>query len=243
MVFTTLEIERLVAALSGGHPSRVALLPLIFSEWGRTELAEHLRPPEPAAIQAEIKQLKELARAAKQTFDAISNLSPDNRFAIAGWQLGIFTLHEADSETYAPNLNFNYKKVRKVARRLDQDAARLSEIAVAATQTAAIRKPLPMRHQTLVRYLILQDLAEISEYATGERASRKIRTEPHPQAGLEYGRFWDLASASWRVIFGSAGGLSSAVQSWAGVRTKHGERSPVIWNIALRHPEWEICPP
>jgi DNA polymerase len=75
----------------------------------------------------------------------------------------------------------------------------LERLAQAAEATAGRWIPLPFRHTTVVQYLVLQDLAAIYEYVTGEVASRRVRGEDHPEAGRDYGPFWDFAVIAWRI--------------------------------------------
>ena len=60
--------------------------------------------------------------------------------------------------------------------------------------------------------------------------------------GEDEGLFYRFAAAVWPVVFGSADGLSSALKGWAAARKKYSERSAVLCNIQMRHPEWEIFP-
>jgi hypothetical protein len=241
MEFTADHLKQLTAALPGGADRhKECLLRLILAEWGRIDLEGHLSRPQPKQIRTEIQQLEKVARRAIELAEMISDLTPTTRFTIAGWQLEAFAPIRPGSDVYRPKPSVRYAEICDADRRLGEEPARLEQIARATIQTVATWKPLPMRHSTAIRYLILQDLAAIAEHATGEKASRKVRVDPHPDAGHEYGQFWDLASTAWPIIFGSSRGLSHAVQSWAEARAKFVESSPVIANISLRHPEWGI---
>jgi hypothetical protein len=241
MNFSVQEIERLTAVLSDcSSRQKQTLLTQILSEWGRIDLEEHLNRTPPTQVLAERKQLEKLARRADELAQLISDLPPDVRFAVAGWELEALSPIEPGSVVYGPKPNVGYQQIQKADRRLSEEPARLKEIAAAASKVASIWEPVTLRHSTTIRYLVLQDLAAIFEYATGEKASRKVRVDPHPDAGHEYGAFWVFANASWQIVFGSTEGLGYAIQWWAAARAEYGEQSPVIRNVRLRHPEWRI---
>ena len=109
-------------------------------------------------------------------------------------------------------------------------------LAKAAIDTSAAFAPLALRQTTLIRYLILQDLAAIYEWATRLRAERMVSFDD----GTNCGPFWDFTCAVWLTLFDSARGLDYALKIWAAAREQHNELSPLIWNIDLRHPEWRI---
>jgi hypothetical protein len=233
MMLTSEQIDALVSALPGctsGH--RRELLPRVLEEWGRTDLEEHLERATPERVRTERRQMKRLARCASKLALALSDLEPDCRFAIASRLLGDETHGTADRR--------GYDERRQADRRLSEEPARLGRLASAATEVADGWVPLPLRHGTIVRYLILQDLAAIFEWATGGRAGRRVRSDAYDEAGQEYGPFRDFARATWPMIFGSEKGLDHAIKTWAKGRAQHGERSPFMLNLHLRHPEWRI---
>lgn len=125
-------------------------------------------------------------------------------------------------------------------RRLSEEPRKLEQLAKAVAKASMFLRPLPHRQITLIRYLVLQDLAAIYEWATSQRAGRRVRTDIGIDAGKTYGPFWDFASTAWPIIFGSARGLDNALKTWAKAKKRFNESSPIIWNLDLRHPEWRI---
>jgi hypothetical protein len=233
MVLTSEQIDALVSVLPGcTNAHRRELLPRVLEEWGWTDLAEHLERATPERVRAERRQMKRLARCASKLALALSDLEPHCRFAIASRLLG--------SEAHGTADRRGYDERRQADRRLSEEPAKLERLASAATEEADGWVPLPLRHETIVRYLVLQDLAAIFEWATGVRAGRRVRTDLSDDAGKEYGPFYELARAAWPMVFGSEKALGNAIRTWAKGRAQHGERSPFMLNMHLRHPEWRI---
>jgi hypothetical protein len=233
MIFTEDQISGLAAALPDyTDPRRRAALPLVLGEWGCTELEEHLTRSTPIRIRVERKQMEAAAAHARQLVKALSALGPNELYVIAA-HLAAPGLPEP---LYAPR-----PEVLTARHGLDDLQARLEALAAAAEATAASWTPLPRRHSTLVRYLVLQDLAAIFEWATGQRAGRRIKTDiAEEDAGRPYGPFWNFAAAAWPMIFGSTRGLGNSVKEWASARRRYREISPIIYNLHFAHPEWRL---
>lgn len=229
MNFTKEHIDVLMAALPGcvDEQSR-QLFPLILEEWGRVDLEEHQGRSTVQRLRTERKAMDEVGRLAGELARAVTKLDPDCKWGIAGWL--------ADSAIGARVKVGRRWLVERFVHRLDEEPGRLAD---AALKTAASWGP-HLRRKTLVRQLILEDLAAIFEYATRERAGRRVRGKDHPEKGKDYGPFWDFANAAWLVIFQSPDGLSGAVRRWNEVRADHNAQSPAIANMRLRHPEWRI---
>jgi hypothetical protein len=232
MRFTKTQVDALVAVLPGcADAHRPSLLRRIFEEWSRIDLEEHLTRSTPKQIQAKRLQIENIATRASQLAQALSKVEGNGRFVIAGRLL----------KTDASALSWLGHEDRSEAdRRLSEIQKRLEELAKAATKASNAFVPLPHRHNTVVRYLVLLDLAAVFEWATRQRASRKVGTDAGTRPGQTYGPFWDFASAAWPIIFGSSAGLDNALKFWAEGRRLYDEASPIMWNLHMRHPQWRI---
>lgn len=239
MNFTAEQIASMMAALSGvNHERKRALLPRMLEEWGRVDLEEHLTRTTPKDIRKERKLLNVVAKYSRQLASTIADLDSTVQFALATRLTQLEAGIEIDAEPASASLD--YDEVRKLAKHLAGEPARLEQLARGANSVASYWQPVPLRHDTLIRYLVLQDLASIFEYSTGEIAQRRVRGEDHPQAGQEYGPFFDFVCAVWGIVFGSLTGLKAALKRWAQARQKYGERSAAVANMHLRHPEWQV---
>ena len=231
--FTADQIHTLIAAL----PSHIAkrkrtVLRLMLDEWGRIDLEEHLKRSTPKQTRARKNAMHLVAKRAEEFAGALASLDRTSRFAVATRLLEL--------ETGADFWSSPRERVREVEHRLADEPQKLRRLAEAAESEATRWQPLPLRHDSLIRYLLLQDLAAIFEYATSERAERQVRGKDHFEAGKDYGPFWNFASAAWTIVFGSTDGLSAAIRRWTEGRAKYGEISAVVENAHLRHPEWRI---
>jgi hypothetical protein len=233
VAFTKAQIRDLVYALPAYiNAHRRRLLPRVLKEWSRTDLNEHLTRPTPRQIRAEHRQLEKIGRTARDLAQALAAIADNGRFTIA-------------CQLLAPRSDFftnrlKYEDVCEAERRLQEEPNRLQQLATAADEASAHFVPLPFRQSTLLRYLILQDLAAIFEWAMRQHAGRRVKTDIGDDAGETYGPFWEFASATWRIVFGSTKGLDNALKQWAQARRSYGEQSAVIANLHMRHPEWRI---
>jgi hypothetical protein len=206
MQFTADQLAAMVATFPDLTDGRVrTTLPLILEEWGHVDLSEHLARKTPEQFRKEQRQLEQVANVARKLRDALAGLAPGVRFTFA------FRL---DAIARAPNAEAASDHFPLEGTLQHLERRQLECVAQAAEATAGRWVPLPFRHTTVVHYLILQDLAAIFEYVTGEGASRRVRGEDHPEAGRDYGPFWDFAMVAWRIIFGSNKGLSAAIKRW-----------------------------
>src|SRR5262249_43926102 len=166
--FTADEIHTLIAGL----PSHVAkrkrtVLRLMLDEWGRIDLEEHLKRSTPKQMRGRKKAMYLLAKRAEEFAGALASLDRTSRFAVATRLLEL--------ETGTDFWSLPRERVREVERRLADEPQKLRRLAEAAENEATRWKPLPLRHDSLIRYLMLQDLAAVFEYATSERAERRVR--------------------------------------------------------------------
>ena len=233
MRFSNAQVEALVAALPGCPDAhRRSLLPRILREWSGIDLAEHLTRRTPKQIRAERRQIDKVANRARELARALSEVEGGGRFAIASQLL--------EMETGSQVRSLSYEDKREGDRRLREEPKRLETLAKAAAQASRVFVPLPLRQYTLIRYLVLLDLAAIYEWATRQGAGRRVKTDSGDNAGMTYGPFWDFASAAWPIIFESVAGLDNALKTWAEGRRRYKDTSAIMWNLHMRHPQWRI---
>jgi hypothetical protein len=235
-ILTKEQIDALIDALPGCEsPHRREMLPLIVEEWSWTDLEEHLTRPTREQIRAQRDQLKRVAGRAAKLAEAIAVLDLTPRFAVAR-QL----LHPG---TNTPAVDPSFQSNQRMDRTLENCPARLQRLAAAAEQVVKDWAPPSLRTEMLQRYLVLQDLAAIYEWATRRPAGRRVKTDADEDSGQAYGPFWEFARTLWPMVFGSEKGLDHAMKTWAKGRRYFGELSPLIENMRLHHPEWRIFDP
>src|SRR4029450_7881833 len=141
---------------------RRSLLPRIFREWSRIDLEEHLRRSTPKQARAKRQRIDKVRKRARELVQALSQVESDGRFVIAGQLL------ETGGGLRSGLLG--HEDSCEADRRLTEAQKRVEQLAQAATEASSAFVPPPKRHNTLVRYLVLLDLAAICEWATRERA-------------------------------------------------------------------------
>src|SRR6266404_9558567 len=151
---TKADLDSLLAALSSCITQRKRrLLPRILREWNSIDLPEHLSRSTPKQIRDERKRLESLARHARELAQSLSDLGPRCRSTVARRLL---------AETTVQGFSWaRFRAVQRLDARLAACPSRLAQLTDAAQKAAETRRPLPVVYKTLVRYLILQDLAAI----------------------------------------------------------------------------------
>jgi hypothetical protein len=118
---------------------------------------------------------------------------------------------------------------------LDQHSRLLAQLAT--INPKAFWKKGPGGPRNVKSYLVLQDAAAIYEWITGETATRNVDRD----RGTDVSPFFQFASVLWPIIFEKdIRGLKAAMKNWAKWRKDHDERSVLVVNIALRHPDWGL---
>jgi hypothetical protein len=241
MDWTDEQIGSLIRALPPieDEPKR-GLLPLILGEWARVDLETHLTRPGRKEARDVARRFGALAKHAHDLAAAIADLDEGLRHVL-GYRLARLASDRAAARGSDEQL-VGHDQAKKHSKSLADEVARVERIAAAARDLASRPTDYGHHHNTIVRYLILKDLAAIFEYATGKRARRGVRSEDHPDYGQDYGPFYEFAKSVWQLLFGDTAGLSANLKLWAEARRRYDERSAVIANIQLRHPEWRIFP-
>jgi hypothetical protein len=239
--WTDEQIGSLVLALPPIEDERKrGLLPLILGEWARVDLETHLTRPGPKEARDVAKRFGVLAKHAKGLAAAIADLDEGLRHVL-GYRLARLASDRAAAPGSDEQL-VGHDQAKKHSKSLADEVARLDRIAAAARDLASGPTDYGHHHNTIIRYLILKDLAAIFEYATGTRAERRVRSEDHPDYGQDYGPFYEFTKTAWQLVFGDAAGLSTNLRLWADARRRYDERSAVIANIRMRHREWRNFP-
>jgi hypothetical protein len=229
--------RHLAQQLQSGLPKplnerRCRLLPKILREWSRVDLKRHLSHESRAQLRARIKKLETVKKDALQLMNTLDGLDEDGRTAIVAQMI------IAERGGYTPGLF----RVAEFDARID----RLREETEFLAKLAAIEPDKyysqfgSRRPRNVPAYLVLQDAAAIYEWLTGRRAARGVDRS----TGLESGPFFRFTSILWPVVFGrGSAGLPSAVKNWDEAKRQYRELSPLITNIAMRHPTWGIFEP
>ena len=200
---------------------RLQLLPKILQEWSSIELPRHLSLESLKIIRERRKKVEvfeKYARALLQAFDALDDAGLRRiAYRIATNETPIVTQTE-------------FTTAKQELDALHDFLTRLASVEPHASQ-----KSKGGRQRNYIAYVVILDIAAIFEWITKTEATREV-----DRGGKgDIGPFWKFAEAIWPLVFGRGKyGLSSAIKNWAGV--KSGEKSPLIANIALRHPSWGV---
>jgi hypothetical protein len=211
---------------------RCRLLPEILSEWERTDLQRHRSQESRTEIRAKVKKLETVKKSALQLMKALDNVDESGHADIV-FQMVI-------AERGGSRTPGAVRQVEFATRidRLSQESEFLAKLAAIAPEK--YWPVTPRRPRNIPAYLVLQDAAAIYEWLTGRVAKREVDRV----CGKETGPFFRFASTLWPVIFNrGAEGLPSAIKNWAAAKKQFRERSPLIINIAMRHPTWGILEP
>lgn len=229
MNVTIAQIKSLLDALpANAIGKKRPIVAHIIAEWADTDLLEHLQRPSARDRNNQAKRLKRLARHAAALASELTAISPGSRFKIARALV-------RSEQVFDPDVSDQARELSAMPEHLNN----IQKAAVAAMRPIGTET---LRGKTVVAYLILQDLAAIFEYATGQTASRRVRGKDHAESGRDYGPFYDFAREAWRTIFRSDRALRGALKHWASARRKYKEASPCVVNIAMAHPQWRIYP-
>ena len=226
--FAVPDVHLIIQSLPNGiAQNRLKLFPKILREWGCTELPRHLSLESLKKIRDRRKKLEvfeKQARALLQAFDTLDDLSSRRiAYRMATDETSIITQTDLQQELGA---------LRNFLTRL------------ASPEPHANQKSKGGRQRNYIAYLVILDIAAIFEWITKTEATRQV-----DRGGKgDIGPFWKFAEAIWPLVFGKGkSGLSSAMKNWASLlvawklgRSEINDRSPLIINIALRHPSWGI---
>jgi len=227
--FTDRDIERIRQSLPDGlDPLRLELLPRILGEWAATDLPHYLPMPTAKERRDCVKRLKAVASSSAQLIKALEAIADhDDQFWIIREIIAVAGLRLTDAQRHMSEKQFD--ETRDYLRKL-------SAASIAAERFWKRDRGQPPNDAAS---LVLMDVVAIYEWLTGRKATRQVDRVD----GADSGPFWTFAAALWPPVFGKGdGGLSAAIKNWASAKKKKlkGTHSPLLANIALRHPGWGI---
>jgi hypothetical protein len=207
---------------------RLKLFPNILIEWAETDLKNYLDTLTTKQRNDRVKRMKAITSSATKLIKALDAIADhDDEFCIMREIIATAGLRLSATQLVMSQNQF--EEMRHYLRKL-------SAASVAAEQLWRQSRGQPRNNAAS---LVLMDIAAIYEWLTGRKASRQVIRGYRADTGP----FWKFAAAIWPPVFGSGReGLSAAIKNWASARKKRlkGTRSPLLANVALRHPEWGI---
>jgi hypothetical protein len=220
---------RVAAELERALPQPVSkrrrnLLRKILKEWSRSDLREHLSRESRAVTRERLKKLQLIRDGAKNLQEAICTIESDDVAALVAQLLMTGGRHPHE---------FNRGELTQKSVELDQHFRFIAELSqIRPKEFWKLGRGGPPNLQA---YFVLQDAAAIYEWITGEAATRNVDRG----TGTDVSPFFQFASVLWPIIFGKdIRGLKASMKKWA--KWRHDERSALVVNIALRHPDWRL---
>jgi hypothetical protein len=239
-------VELIKASLPKGvDQRRLDLLPLILNEWSVHHLPEHLSRERRATLRTRYDRLKKVGKCAAHLRQALEALDQRGRSWIAqeiapeeGSTFSSVSREKLTDmrEQFKQEDDFRRKLAAATMGRLKQENDFLRKLAAATTRLIQEDKRGAGQPRNIPAYLVMMDIAAIFERLTGRKAARGVDRSYH----TETGPFWRFAESIWPGVFGNTRGLKAAMKNWAKARKLYQEQSPLLYNIALRHPTWRI---
>src|SRR5262245_25306931 len=125
-VFDERAVEQIRASLPKGiDPRRLDWLPLVFDEWGRTDLREHLSREARATVQARYEQLSKIGTLANDLRQALEAIDQRGMSWIA---------QEIGREEGTPLFSVSRERVAQMKERLADEDAFLRKLAAATVR-------------------------------------------------------------------------------------------------------------
>jgi hypothetical protein len=200
---------------------RLQLLQQVLNSWRIHDLRDAFCRPDPELVTEHVKAWKKINAHTQDLLGALDVLDQKEGTLTLLQQLSIAdTACEFGTETdqLTEALNEHQRFLKLIYLATSDLLSRFSDGRRLKRNTSA--------------YLVIQDIAAIFEWVTGDKAVRRV------DRGTD--RFGVFAGEIWHVIFGSKAGLESALKNWAAFRARYEEESPLIENINMRHPEWGV---
>ncbi len=211
---------------------RLSLLEPILREWVGTDVPLHRSKPSAEVQRGRVKRLKAVAAESAKLARALDAIEREDEIF---WIVREMTL--ADAQRLSPT------ERRRQETQLQEVREFLEKLSTSAAMASKLWKQGRGQPRKVAASLVLMDIVAIYEWLTNKKATRQVDRDSKTDAGP----FWEFASALWPMVFGSADdGLPAAIKNWAAAQKDmregkiQGERSPVLYNIAMRHPDWGI---
>ena len=225
-------LDREVANIAGAAPansipSRLKLLPQILDHWALYDLSSHLSRETGSEIASRRLRFDAVVRDACDLKTALKNLRGRDKGELALRTLG-WPRRDALVDLKASEILAAEKEL----------AALINSVGKLSSATLDDVSKKRGRPANLTAYLVMLDVQAIYEYLTGQRATRRVRNQHHPDKGKDYGPFWHFSSQVWREVFKTSSDLPAAMRNWAVYVRRYKDRSPLIANIYFQHPEW-----
>jgi hypothetical protein len=209
---------------------RRELLPQILHEWGQVDLQKHLFRLPLKTIHARRRKAKRVGQCAGALLRALKSADDDERRHIV-YEMILQGRSPAQIEPA------EWDELPRLKKQLDEASSFLTKLAAVAPIEVQ-SKPGHPRNYTA--YLVLQDAAAIFLWFTGKEPTRQV---DYRAGGIETGPFFSFACALWPIVFGrenGAQGLPAAMKNWAKAERNYDEVSPLLYNIGMRYPAWEV---
>jgi hypothetical protein len=228
--FNAREIELIIQSFPNGvDRQRLKLLPKILREWAATDLPPKLSSIPTKTRLARIKRLGKVSDCARELLQALDAAERnDEQFLII-----------AEMVRGSRDLPERLAELTRLGTRFQEIQDFLGNLSVAAATSGKTWKRGQGQPRKTVAAVVLMDIIAIYEWLTGEKATREVDRDTSKHKGP----FWQFAVTIWPLVFhqGEAS-LSATLRNWRdAVKQKStGTRSPLIVNIAMRHPRWRV---
>jgi len=231
-IFTDREITLIVGSLPAGIPKRrLKLIPKILRDWCKEELPKDLFEESTKIKRARVKRLKAVDVYAKKLLEALDAIDQKCEQLLIVREMVI-----------AAESSLNPSEIARQENQLNKTRGTLKRLSSASAESTKLWMQGRGQPRNEPASLVLMDIVAIYEWLTGKKATRRLDSVTSEDAGP----FWNFAAAIWPPVFHNGDyGLSAAIRNWDGARKKKlkGTRSPLLANIAIRHPDWGIFEP
>jgi hypothetical protein len=220
--FTDRDVKAILSHVSVADPKKLERLGDVLEDWAKHDMRRAFSIyPDKVVARDRLKAIRSVIKHAEGLREALENFEKFNGSSWLIWKL--IEGHADDSYSNAEALQ---------AARLAEQISFLPKLETAAKSIQPGFAKAVDQRRNIPAYLLLLDMAAIFEWLTDRPAQRGSYDRPHP--------FDDVVGVLWSAAFGKANGLEAAMKNWAKYRKKFKDKSPVIFNISHRHPDWRL---